>query len=122
MAIDLLYRCRYCAEDICLVLAHASSYFLDVRNVCGTRMDPDEVGDIIVVLMFIAHSYVLDETCPLRAWQKNVFLGQCSVKTVNMATMKLLRMRGYVLRLGEKDLQMRHQYLMHGAGHTCESL
>lgn len=115
-AIDLLYRCGHCTEDICLVLAHASSYFGDAYSYCGTRMDSSEVGNIIVILLYIAHAYVLDHTCPLRLWQENLFSAQCSVRTLDMATMKLLKVRGYVLRLDEKDLQMRHECLMQAAG------
>lgn len=98
------------------MLAHASSYFLDAYSFCGTRMDSNEVGNIIVILVYIAHAYVLDQTCPLRVWQENLFSGLCSVRTLDMATMKLLKVRGYVLRLDEKDLQMRHEYLMQAAG------
>lgn len=114
-AIDLLIRCGHCIEDVCLVLAHTSSYYLDVHSRCGTRMDPTEIGNVIVVLIYIAHIHVLDQTCPLKVWHEMLFLGRCRIHTLDKATMKLLKVRGYVLRVDEDDLDTRLRHLLQAA-------
>lgn len=115
-AIDLLFRCGYSVEDTCSVLAHASVYFMDAFEFCGARMEAREVGNILTVLMFLAHSYVLDETCPLRLWHSNLFRGYCTVKTLNAATLKLLEVRGWVLRVEPEALEPRHARLLQAIG------
>lgn len=115
-AIDLLFRCGFAVEDICCVLAHTSAYFMDAFEFCGPRMEAREVGNILLVLMFLAHTYILDETCPLRTWHSNLFRGYCTVKTLNAACLKLLEVRGYILSVEPDDLHRRHTKLMHAAG------
>lgn len=111
-AIDLLYRCGFPVEDVCSVLAHASIYFVDVLEFCGPRMESREAGNILVVLMYLAHSYVMDEACPLKTWHSNLFRGYCSVGTLNAAAMKLLEVRGWVLRVEPDELARRYELLM----------
>merc|ERR1712113_372365 len=78
----------------------------------GSQMDHSEVGNVLVTLMFIAHCYVQDETCPLRVWHQHLFRKYCSLKTLNAAILRLLEIRQYVLRLETKELQRRFSYLL----------
>lgn len=115
-AIDLLFRCGFAVEDTCSILAHTSVYFMDAFEFCGSRMEAREVGNILMVLMYLAHSYILDETCPLRTWHSNLFRGYCTVKTLNAASLKLLEVRGWVLRVEPEALEPRHAKFLQAVG------
>lgn len=114
-ALRFLHRCDYSTEDICSILAHASAYFLDAHALCGRNMAPTEVGNVLVTLMFIAHSYVQDETCPLDIWHRHLFKNYCSLKTLSAAVVRLLEIRRYILRLGDQDLTDRYTVLTQAA-------
>lgn len=111
-SLRFLRRCDYSAEDVCSILAHASAYFLDAYGVCGRDMTASEVGNVLVTLMFIAHSYVQDETCPLRIWHQHLFRRYCPLATLNAAVLRLMEIRRYVLRLDGEDLAERYAQLM----------
>lgn len=107
----LLRLCDYSVEDICSILAHASSYFIDAYKLCGSHMDASEVGNVLATLMFIAHSYVQDETCPLHVWHQHLFRKYCPLRTLNAAVMRLLEIRRFQLGLEQKDLSDRYNKL-----------
>jgi len=110
-AIKLLHLCSYSWEDLCSFLAHASAYFVDTFELCGVHMDACEVGNVLVTLMFIAHCYVQDETCPLRVWHQHLFRKYCPLKTLNVAILRLLKIRNHILRLPTEDLETRFNFL-----------
>jgi len=107
-ALKFLHLCDYSVDDICSILAHASSYFGDVYVLCGSHMDPVEVGNILVTLMFVAHCYVQDETCPLHVWHKHLFRKYCPLSKLSAAVLRLMEIRGYVLRLDLEELGYRY--------------
>lgn len=107
-ALKLLRLCDYSAEDMCSILAHASAYFIDAFGLCGSIMDSSEVGNVLVTLMFVAHCYVQDETCPLHVWHQHLFRKYCPLRTLNAAIVRLLEIRKYVLRLESQDLSTRY--------------
>mmetsp|Transcript_32457 Transcript_32457/g.92493 ORF Transcript_32457/g.92493 Transcript_32457/m.92493 type:complete len:266 (+) Transcript_32457:42-839(+) len=98
-ALKFLRLCDYSAEDIASILAHTCEYMKDVLKVCGDRMDAQEVGNVVVCLMFMAHSWSQDETCPLRVWHRHIFREYCSIKTLNLAVVRLFELRRYRMRL-----------------------
>eukprot|EP00928_Gymnodinium_smaydae_P027072 TRINITY_DN21058_c0_g1_i1.p1 TRINITY_DN21058_c0_g1~~TRINITY_DN21058_c0_g1_i1.p1 ORF type:complete len:276 (-),score=41.15 TRINITY_DN21058_c0_g1_i1:72-899(-) len=104
-ALRFLRLCDYSAEDICSVLAHAIVYFNDTFAVCGGHMDRNEIGNVFVTLMFVAHCYVQDETCPLHVWHKHLFRRYCTVSTLNAAVVRLLEIRRFKLRIDSEVLQ-----------------
>eukprot|EP00812_Abedinium_dasypus_P010975 NODE_455_length_1551_cov_314.905749.p1 GENE.NODE_455_length_1551_cov_314.905749~~NODE_455_length_1551_cov_314.905749.p1 ORF type:complete len:236 (+),score=48.47 NODE_455_length_1551_cov_314.905749:55-762(+) len=113
-ALKLLRRCNYSFEDICCILTHASVYFHDADALCGSHMDASEVGNVLVTLMFIAHSYVQDETCPLHIWHQHLFRKYCpSLRTLNAAVIRLLEIRRFKLRLDTTDLIERYTQFIH---------
>lgn len=114
--VRLLEQCDYLQDEICSVLAHAGSYFEDVYGQCGHRMSSGEMGYILVVLIYIAHCHVLDEACPLRLWHQHLCQKYCSLPMLDAAVMRLMKMRGYKLRLAEDDLEMRYSCLLDAAG------
>jgi hypothetical protein len=110
-ALKFLRRCSFSVVDICSILAHASAYFQDVFELCGGYMDAAEVGNILVTVMFLAHSYIQDETCPLHVWHQYLFRGYCALKKLSEALMRVMAIRKYVLRLKEEDLRTRFDAL-----------
>jgi hypothetical protein len=75
-------------------------------------MDANEVGNVMALLMFLAHSYVQDETCRLKTWHKYLFSKYCSLAMLSSAVMRLLEIRGYLLRLEDEDLNHRYTSLL----------
>jgi len=118
-SMKLLHLCDYNVEDISCVMAHASVYFDEAYGVCGGQMDASEIGNVAVTLFFIAHSYTQDETCPLHVWHQHLFRKYCSVKTLNAALIRLLELRGYILRVDAAELQVRFHFLMHGTSYSA---
>lgn len=110
--VKMLRACDFSNEDICSVLAHASAYFKDTFAICGDSMDASEVGNVMALLIFLAHSYVQDETCRLRIWHKYLFAKYCSLEMLNSAVLRLLEIRNYILRLEEEDLAERYGALL----------
>mmetsp|Transcript_76664 Transcript_76664/g.222583 ORF Transcript_76664/g.222583 Transcript_76664/m.222583 type:complete len:257 (+) Transcript_76664:70-840(+) len=97
--LKFLRLCDYSAEDICSILAHTSEYVHDVLKACGGRMDEREVGNVVVCLTFMAHSWTQDETCPLGVWHRHIFRDYCTMKTLNLAVVRLFELRRYRMRL-----------------------
>jgi hypothetical protein len=110
-----LRSCHYSDEDICLVLAHASLYFPDTYAVAGHTMSLNEAGNVLVTLIFLAHCWVQDETCPLRIWHQHLFKQYCTLETLNAAVLRLMELRGYILRVDSKEVEHRtHKMLEEG--------
>lgn len=112
-----LHQCDYAVEDICSILSHASAYFADAYSLCGSTMDANEVANVLAILVFVAHCYVQDETCPLQVWHRHLFRKYCSLKTLNAAVVRLLEIRQHRLRLEPEDLNQRFAHLLQAAQH-----
>lgn len=110
-AMKLLHLCDYGHEDVCVLLAHTSLYFKKTFSLCGAHMDRHEVANALVLLLFVAHSYLLDETCPLNVWHQHLFAKYCSMRTLNAAVFRLLDIRGFRLKLDRKDVDKRFAFL-----------
>lgn len=106
-----LRLCDYSLEDICTILAHASAYFLDTYAQCGKQMQAGEIGNVLGTLIFIAHCYVQDETCPLHLWHKHLFWKYCPLKMLNAAVVRLMEIRRFRLRISDADLRKRLSHL-----------
>lgn len=105
--LKLLHLCKYPASDIWTVMAHSSVYVVDVCKAVGPAMNEEERNSIIVATIFLAHSYIIDETCPLKVWHKHLLGSYCSLKILNAAILELFKQRGYILRLDDMDLAER---------------
>jgi len=114
-ALKFLWLCDYSSEDICSTMAHATAYFVDAFSLCGNQMDSCEVGNVLTTLMFIAHCYVQDETCPLHVWHQHLFKSYCPLRTLNVAIIRLMEIRRYVLRLEQDDFDRRYFSLLQAA-------
>eukprot|EP00930_Biecheleria_cincta_P013940 TRINITY_DN12195_c0_g1_i2.p1 TRINITY_DN12195_c0_g1~~TRINITY_DN12195_c0_g1_i2.p1 ORF type:complete len:271 (+),score=58.15 TRINITY_DN12195_c0_g1_i2:88-900(+) len=93
-------------EDICCHLAHASIYFKSIYSACGAAMSSQEIANVLVLLVFLAHSYIEDETCKLHVWHKFLFKGYCKLPTLSKATVQLMKRLGFVLRAPDQDLRL----------------
>lgn len=107
----MLHLCGYHRNDIVLVVAHASSYLsrlmITLEQAGKPPMEIHELTHVFSALLYVAHSYVLDESCPLRVWHKHLFTKYCSVRTLNSAVFRLLEQLGYVLRVHPEELDER---------------
>jgi len=110
--LKFLRLCDYWTEDICSILAHASVYFSNVSLLCGDQMDGQEVGNVLATLIFIAHCYVQDETCPLQIWHQCLFVKYCPLKTLNSAVVRLMEILNFILRLENTVLNPRYNRLL----------
>jgi len=105
--LKMLHLCKYPASDIWIIMAHSSVYFADVCKAVGPVMDEEERNNMIVPTVFLAHSYIVDETCPLKVWHKHLLGNYCSLKILNAAVLELFKHRDYILRLDDMDLAER---------------
>lgn len=102
-SISLLHRCDYHYSDVVVTLAHASVYFRTVFANVGHRMNDYEAAHVTVLLIYLAHSFVLDETCPLRCWHRLIFNRYCTFKVLDAALFRLFRLRDYGLRISLEE-------------------
>merc|ERR550514_1462392 len=112
----LMRRCDYNCEDICCIMAHAAVYFGQVFNLCGEEMDANERGNVAVTLLFIAHSFTMDEVCPLKEWHKHLFKKYCTVKVLNAAVFRLLRICQFKLRADERQIDISFKRMIFASG------
>jgi len=110
-AVLLLLQCGIDVDDICSVLAHTSFYFADLCTQTS-NMVPGEADRLATLLLFIAHSYVLDEHCPLKVWHKYLFDDYCSIEALNKAILCMMKLRGYIMRVDDGLLRIRHKQLL----------
>eukprot|EP00931_Biecheleriopsis_adriatica_P066257 TRINITY_DN40651_c0_g1_i1.p1 TRINITY_DN40651_c0_g1~~TRINITY_DN40651_c0_g1_i1.p1 ORF type:complete len:270 (-),score=45.29 TRINITY_DN40651_c0_g1_i1:33-842(-) len=92
-------------EDICCIMAHAGAYFGHIDAACGSSMNREEVANVLVLLMYLAHCHILDETCHLQVWHRYLFKNYCNLPTLSKATMQLMRRLNYKLRIGDEELK-----------------
>jgi len=116
--VTLLRACGYPLQDVCVILAHASVYYCDAIAANGREMDPNEVAHVLVALIFLAHSYVEDNTCPLNIWHQRLCKDYCNLKLLNTAVMQLMKMRRWCLRVGDRDLALRLNFLQSSGSST----
>lgn len=91
-------------------MAHAS-YYYDKSHCIASNVDLEEIGYTVVLLIFIAHCYVEDETCPLKVWHKHIFRYYSPMSILNMALVKIMELHDYKLRMPEEELKKRYAAL-----------
>lgn len=101
--VRLMHLCEYKYSDVVLVLAHASVYFKTTWEVIGSQMSEYEAAHVCVLLIYLSHAFLLDETCPLKHWQKHIFKKYCSLKVLDSALFRLFKMREFCLRLTKDE-------------------
>eukprot|EP00440_Ansanella_granifera_P003309 gb/GFBE01003601.1/.p1 GENE.gb/GFBE01003601.1/~~gb/GFBE01003601.1/.p1 ORF type:complete len:389 (+),score=48.12 gb/GFBE01003601.1/:1-1167(+) len=101
--VRLMHLCDYHYADVVLTLAYASVYFRSAFVSIGHKMSDYEAAHVCVLLIYLAHSFLLDETCPLRVWQQHIFKKYCNLKVLDAALFRIFQMRGFKLRITEED-------------------
>jgi len=109
--IRMLRLCDYEADMIVLVLAVALVHLDRIFRVTDTRMEDTERVSIAVLQCFNAHCYVLDEACPMKYWQSNIYSSYCNVKVLNSASYKLLKILKYNLAVTEEEVVAKKAFL-----------
>jgi hypothetical protein len=112
-AYGLLARICKSPDNICSCLAHASAYFSDLAFSVGPFSG--DLGQLGVVALFLAHSYVLDSNLPLSRWRNALLRDRVTLTALNDELLRAMQMRGFVLRVADLDLQTRYETL----GHCC---
>ena len=72
---------------------------VDRGKVGRRQMASTERGNIAVILCFMAHVFVHDESCPLHCWHKFLFKRYCSLRTLNMALLRTMDLLNWDLRV-----------------------
>merc|ERR1712187_84373 len=122
-AVKLMHLCEYQYPDIVLVLAYGSVYFKSTFDSIGHKMSEHEAAHVCVLLIYLAHVFLLDETCPLRCWQKHIFRKYCTLKVLDAALFRLFQMQVFKLRISEQDEKRALSFLLtsHGSDAECQS-
>lgn len=103
--VRLMQSCKCGYADIVLTLAYTSVYFRETVGQISQDMCDYEAAHVCAVLMFLAHSYILDETCPLKFWQQKIFKNYCTLKILDMALFRLFGLLNFQLRISRDDEQ-----------------
>mmetsp|Transcript_48290 Transcript_48290/g.127528 ORF Transcript_48290/g.127528 Transcript_48290/m.127528 type:complete len:343 (+) Transcript_48290:113-1141(+) len=112
-AVRLMHLCGFNYSDVVVTLAYGSTYFRSTFTEIGHIMSSTEAAHVGTLLIFLAHSFVLDETCPLRCWQKHIFRRYCSLTVLDAALFRLFNLRGFHLRLTREEEQHALSALLH---------
>lgn len=103
-ACRLMHLCDYDYADVVLVLGYATVYFRSTFSSIGKKMSPNEAAHVVVLLIYLSHAFLLDETCPLRIWQKHIFRKYCTLKVLDAALFRLFQMRpSFKLRISDEE-------------------
>jgi len=71
--VRMLHLCDYTPESIIMVLGLALVHLRRLFDVCSPLMADSERSCIAVLQCFNAHCYLMDEACPLKYWQQNIY-------------------------------------------------
>lgn len=99
--VKLMHLCDYSYSDVVVTLAYATVYFQSTFAAIGDKMNAYEASHVSVLLIYLAHSFILDETCPLRIWHKHIFKKYCNLKVLDAALFRVFQLRDYKLRITE---------------------
>jgi hypothetical protein len=75
-------------------------------------MDWKECSNVFGLQLFLAHSYLMDEHCPLKEWHKHIFSPYCTLPVLSAAAMQLMRSRGFMMRVPPNELQQTYHKLL----------
>eukprot|EP01071_Lankesteria_metandrocarpae_P005422 Lankesteria_metandrocarpae@DN3985_c0_g1_i1.p1 len=100
----LLRLCNYSFTDSVLIMSVAACQLFRVMGeLSGT--EPKERVNIIMLQMFIAHSWLMDAACPLKEWHTHLFHAYCSFSVTNDGLVKLLQLQRFCLRVEGEHLK-----------------
>jgi hypothetical protein len=109
--VRMLRLCDYESEVIIMILAVALVHLDTIFKVTDGRMEDAERVSIAVLQCFNSHCYVMDEACPMKYWQSNIYAGYCNVKVLNSAAFKLMKILKYKLSVTEEEVAAKRKIL-----------
>lgn len=112
--VRMLLLCGYDAADLNPVFVHALALFdrvLPCLPLHGALMAPLERTAIALLTCYLAHAYILDETCPLKYWQSRIYQDYCSLRDLNLAVMKIMRLLECMLHASPEALDAKRELL-----------
>jgi hypothetical protein len=98
-SVKLLHRCGYHTQDIVTLGSYAVVYAVDVLAAHLGSMDWQEAANMVGLQFFLAHTYLMDEHCPMKVWHKHIFHPYCNMQVLCRASMQLMRARRWLLLL-----------------------
>jgi hypothetical protein len=101
----LLHRCGYHTHDIVTLGSYAVVYAVDVLAQHLGTMDWQEAANMVGLQFFLAHTYLMDEHCPMKVWHKHIFAQYCDMGVLSRAIIQLMKNRGWLLRLSPDGVQ-----------------
>lgn len=113
--VRLMHLCDFNYSDIVLTLSYASVYFRGVLETVGDRMTVPEAAHVCVLTIYLAHSFVLDENCPLKHWQKHIFKNYCTLKVLDAALFRMFRLKDFGLRISREEEKLALSSLLRSA-------
>merc|ERR1719421_1178905 len=97
------------------MVVHASSYLKELLSGFEQKNQPSmslsEIANVFCLLMYLAHSYIEDQNCPLSVWHDHLFKRYCDLKTLSSAVMRVLEQLAFALRIEPSELQERLEFI-----------
>jgi hypothetical protein len=112
--IRMLRLCDYDTSVILSVLALALVHLSKVFKITDKRMEDNERVSIAVLQCYNAHCYLVDEACPMKYWQQSIYVDYCTVKVLNLASLKLLKILKFNLSVSAEDVNVELELLKRG--------
>eukprot|EP00916_Digyalum_oweni_P011687 GHVL01019441.1.p1 GENE.GHVL01019441.1~~GHVL01019441.1.p1 ORF type:complete len:213 (+),score=30.00 GHVL01019441.1:107-745(+) len=109
-ATRMLVSCKYEWTDVLYILALAGVQFHKSMSKLSVT-DSKERCYMLSLQLFLAHSWLQDETCPLRIWHTYVFKNYCSLPTLGGALWKLFLIQEFSLDHEETKVTSVARYL-----------
>jgi hypothetical protein len=104
--IRMLRLCDYDTDLILYVLGTGLVHLAKVFRVTDKRMEDNERVSIAVLQCYNSHCYLVDEACPMKYWQQNIYADYCDVKVLNQAALKLLKILKFNLFVNPEDVDV----------------
>jgi hypothetical protein len=96
------------------VLSTALVHLAKVFRITDKRMQDNERVSIAVLQCYNSHCYLVDEACPMKYWQQNIYVDYCDVKVLNQASLKLLKILKFNLCVSVDDVNVEMEVLKQG--------
>ncbi|CAJ1382542.1 unnamed protein product [Effrenium voratum] len=101
--IRFLRACSYSSHDIVVALAYTCAYFRRVMPPLMGVVSRSEAVHICILLIYLAHSFVLDENCPIRDWHRHIFRKYCSLKKMDAALFRVFSFLDFKLMISQEE-------------------
>jgi len=95
-----------------MTLAHTCVYLVRHLKTEKRTLCDSELGRIIVMLMFIADSFVHDVALELGDWHRVLFSNVCHLRTLNKIVIMLLEGQNFFLRVEYSELDAKYRSLL----------